>query len=98
VFHVTGVQTCALPISPGETLLHTPGRHERGGLAAARATPALSRQRDVTALEQPVFVVLIILERPHRALGAHRAVAVASINRITQIGRASCREYLATAA
>src|SRR5690606_18579793 len=64
------------------------GGHERSGLAAARTAPALAGQRDVTALEQPVLVVLIVLEGPDRTFGAGRAVAVAAIDRTARSERA----------
>src|SRR5690606_30156120 len=71
-----------------EALLHAPRRHERSGLAAASATPALAGHSDVTALEEAVLVVLIVLERPNRTLGADRSVAVAAVGRVARGERA----------
>src|SRR5262249_57870081 len=76
---VTGVQTCALPISGGAGLLRQAGRPRGLPVAPRRAAPAPGqRPRGACAAGRG---------RPVGAQAARRAAA-----RRGQIGRASCRE------
>src|SRR5690625_7369875 len=101
--HVTGVQTCALPISEAD----------RGGVDHRSETgPAQELHLRARALRVVQFItwqqrahlenVLVAVDRPepfrrdlteHGAHGLHvRAASAASLSRATEIGRASCRE------
>src|SRR5205085_5957872 len=89
---VTGVQTCALPISnvapnsyfrtglyPAPRLPYTLGREAAGTVVAAGASSALAVGDRVAYLAEGAYA-------------AHTLVAAARCVRIPEIGRASCRE------
>src|SRR5690606_40926133 len=86
-FHVTGVQTCALPISRGsaagapECGLGTP-RCRRSPRTRTRARAATRSHRPAAAVATAVAAVAAEAE----------AVVVAVAAEAEEIGRASCRE------
>src|SRR5690606_39911668 len=77
-FHVTGVQTCALPI------YRTSGLRRRGGAGRGRASGALLSRRGDLAVDFPGGAV------PGRPGGRERAAG--GTRGGAEIGRASCRE------
>src|SRR5690606_40576897 len=91
-FHVTGVQTCALPIwgrggRGGAAARH---RRRRGGLTFSREPHLLLGGRADLAVDVQPVLLLELLDQLHRA-GADLPVDLGS-DRLLQIGRASCRE------
>src|SRR3712207_7289390 len=73
---VTGVQTCALPISTRRARMAAPGLPALLALAARRAAPPVAARRpNLSGLARP-----------------HGARVVVPAHRRDQIGRAACRE------
>src|SRR5690606_40136144 len=90
-FHVTGVQTCALPISP---LLQLPqSLPDRGGGEADRLRQIVLRDASVL-LEQVQDLDVDLVDLSHEMPAGLR---IESRNVKPQIGRASCRERVAKA-
>src|SRR5690606_40386187 len=87
-FHVTGVQTCALPISMGE--LHEVAAHQDGDLVHVELEPAASME-----LPGDVHLAVAALEADGSVDQLLQSLAQ-SVQRLSgfsrEIGRASCRE------
>src|SRR5690606_39431762 len=87
-FHVTGVQTCALPI----WVLGLQGRDQ---LLAGRR---VRRRRDLRVPRREPFLLLQLHPLPRRVAQHHveaaapAALLVFCVSWVVEIGRASCRE------
>src|SRR5690606_39767664 len=87
-FHVTGVQTCALPISRRTRHLPRPRRPSRNWTNRWKWPPTpRSKHLPATRLAKTMAKVAAVAV----AVVVVVAVAVAALARARQIGRASCR-------
>src|SRR5207253_4219804 len=89
--HVTGVQTCALPISVEHSIVRDPGK--RPGAAAVVDQEGVARRQRPRGQARPDAEVV---EAPHEALEALALELVLEARpphvAVGEIGRASCRE------
>src|SRR5690606_40850785 len=83
-FHVTGVQTCALPICHNDSKVAFVDILDEEGAALAAETGATFIRCDIT--DTPALVAAI--DRTRDALGLIGVL----VNNAAKIGRASCRE------
>src|SRR5690606_39518205 len=87
-FHVTGVQTCALPIFavrpvPGDALLEAP--------------PAHLRRAEANFLQASDVRLAVLGEEVEVLPAQHRLAGYVPLRVLLEIGRASCRERVSSA-
>src|SRR5207302_5145214 len=85
-FHVTGVQTCALPIFPGQV-----PRTVTSAMEPRVATP-VEALRIVTSVAEPRAATRAAARRRATSVAESRAATRAAVRRTVKIGRAPCRE------